>query len=233
MTGTSAADDIQAEDFEDVVNELAKLQTAKMQIGCIAVVVSYDATSQKCSCRPVVRGAVKGQSAGVKWPIISNVPVRFPAAGNFSLTFPIVAGDFVWLDFGDRSIDDWLNSGADDVTPASKRRFHISDAVAHAGVRPFSKPLKSADVSALVLGQDEYDGPISNPGSIAAPLQLRISPSGIRLGDGGASLDLLNILHDTLVAVAAGVDSTASPLVFPVDVGLVALIARIDALRQP
>ena len=226
-------DDVDSEDFDTVVTEMIKSGVASMHVGSVAVVVAYDATQQRCSCKPVVRGGIKGSTQGVEWPVLTNVPVRFPAGGDFSVTYPIKEGDFVWLDFGDRSIDDWLNSGQSDVTPQSKRRFHISDAVAYPGTRPFSKPLANASSTEMVIGQDEYDGTITNDFGIAAPLRMRFGPAGLRIGDLSSSFDLLNILADTITVVKTGMD-TGGFVMNPAAVALLTAIeVRLNALREP
>lgn len=233
-TGAGPGDDVLNEDLEEIISEIARLQTTKMFVGAVAVVVSYEDATQKASVRPVVRGSVQG-GGSVRFPVLTNVPVRFPCGGGYSVTFPLKAGDFVWLDFGDRSLDDWLNSGQADVVPASKRRFSISDAVAYAGVRPFSKPLKRPvpttggtsieEENDLVIGQDDYDGPISNPGK-SSPLEIRIGPSGILVGDGTSDNDLLNILDRVLTALIADSSLTTSVPLMTIEKAKLLLIRR-------
>lgn len=217
--------------LEEAIGLMAKAATGKMCTGTFGHVLDYDFTTQKVRVQPVIRGS-RDQADGFRYPPISNVPVTFPACGAFSITWPIKAGDFVWLNFADRSIDEWLEVGGTDVEPRSKRRFNVTDAVALPGGRPFNKPLVLASDEELVIGQDGYDGPITNPGTISEPLQLRIGPAGIRLGDGGATNDLLNILHqlttELLSATAGG-----SPLVFTLDPSLSSLRARLDTIRKP
>ena len=227
MSTGSPGDDVLQPDFEETVNELAKLATAKMAIGAIARVESYSNTTQTCSCRPVVRGSLKDAGA-FQYPVLTNIPVRFPGGGDFSITWPLKAGDFVWLDFADRSIDEWADLGGSDVAPNSKRRFDLSDAVAYATIRPRSAPLQLADTDELVIGQDGYDGPISNNGSIVAPLQLRIGPDGIRLGDGGSTNDVLAILSGLLQLIAADTNVLAST-----SAGAAALDLLLDGIRNP
>jgi len=216
--------------LEEAIGLMAKTATGKMCTGTFGSVVSYDHTTQKVSVQPVIRGS-RDQAEGFRYPAISNVPVTFPACGAFSITWPIKAGDFVWLNFADRSIDEWLELGGTDVEPRSKRRFNVTDAVALPGGRPFSKPLVLASGTDLVIGQDGYDGTISNPGSITEPLQLRIGPAGIRLGDGGSTNDLLNIL-DTLISQLLTATAGGSPLVFT-DTGLTSLKGRLDTILWP
>lgn len=199
----------ESEDFEDIVAMLIEGGKAKMHVGCFGRIVSYSSSTQTCSVRPVVRAGIKGGDP-VQYSILTKVPIRFPAGGGYSMTWPLVEGDQVWLDFADRSIDEWANSSdPKDITPQSKRRFHISDAVALPGGRPGAKPLQQAGIVDLVIGQDPYAGTISNPSPTVDPLQLVIGPSGIGLGDGGTTNDLLNILDTLLTAI--GADTVVQP----------------------
>lgn len=218
------------QEFEDVIDEMIRLGIAKMHVGCWGKVESYTVATQKCSVRPIVRASLKGGGT-VRFPVLTNVPVRFPAGAGFSMTWPIKAGDQVWLDFADRSIDEWCNSSdPTDITPQSKRRFHISDAVAYPGGRPGAKPLKRATATDLVIGQDDYGGAITNTPPRVDPLQLVIGPTGIGIGDGGTTNELLNIV-DTLISELNTASVGGAPIVF-VDPGLVALIARLDKIRR-
>ena len=191
------SDDVEPEDIEDIINELARLQQAKMFVGAIGRVLAYDVATQKVRVQLVVRGSTKGGES-VRFPPVSNVPVVFPSGGGYSMTWPLIAGDTGWVAFGDRSIDEWLSTGAEDVTPSSKRRFAITDAVFFPGLRPYSAPHDLADGDELVIGQDQHGTTVDNGAGTANPLQLRIGPDGIRLGDGGATNDVLNVLFDAL-----------------------------------
>jgi len=198
------------EELEDIIEEMIRLGVAKMNVGCFARVESYSAAKQTCTCRPVVRASIKGGNS-VQYPSIANVPVRFPAGGGFSITWPLSAGDQVWLDFGDRSIDEWMNSSAPkDIQARSKRRFHITDAVAYPGGRPGTKPLKRAGSTDLVIAQDDYDTAINNDLGKADRFEIRIGPAGMGIGDGGTTNDLLNILLRMLQRLAIDTNVNAA-----------------------
>lgn len=226
--GTGPGDDAINEGLEEVLDEKIRLGMATMFVGAPARVVSYDAATQKVSVQLVLRARIKGQTNAEKFPVIPNVPVRFPSGGDFSMTMPLSVGDFVWVDFSDRSLDEWLNTGQADVTPQSRRRFNISDAVAYPGIRAFAAALSNASTTELVIGQDEYNGPITNNGSIVAPLQLRIGPDGMRLGDGGSVNDVLAILSGFLQLLAVDANVTLATRN-----GAAALDLLLDGIRNP
>jgi hypothetical protein len=72
-------------------NRLLDVHTA-----LIAKVESYDAEKQQVSISPVLRRKIKSfDSDWVKeqLPVLSEVPVLFPRAGGFFISFPIQPGD--------------------------------------------------------------------------------------------------------------------------------------------
>lgn len=177
-----------------VLERFVRSRTAELRTGTVGAVVAYDPEKQRADVQVVVRSRFEdGES--VRPPVLVDVPVRFPCGGGFALTFPLVAGDFVWLDFGERSLDEWKALGGDDVDPRVARRFNAADAVAYAGIRPTSAPLQSASSSDLVIGEDAANGKV-----------LRIGPAGILLGTGqtvaGYRADVLSILDGVFAVLA-------------------------------
>lgn len=114
-----------------------------------ARVESYDATSQTCSAQPVLLGEYideAGDRQTLRDPIIENVPVVFPSAGDFAITFPLSAGDTVLLVFSSRSLDKWLIAGGE-IDPNDGRRQHLSDAIAIPGLRALPDAIGSDGTS--------------------------------------------------------------------------------------
>ena len=188
------------DDFESVIESMIKAQIAILHTGMPARIVTYDPATGKARVQPVIRGRRDG-SATFKLPVISNVPVCWPAGGGCSLTFHLQEGDRVWLCFGERSLDEYLQSVRVDITAKSRRRYALTDAIAIPGVQPFVDPLENGDGVGIVLGEDPRSKPL-------LPLRLEISPDvGIGLGDG--TNDLLKILSDALVALSTTVVATS------------------------
>lgn len=63
-------------------------------------------------------------------PLLQDVPVHIPGGGNWSLTFPIEAGDECLVVFCDTPIDVWLQNGGVSNSPISQRRHSLSDGMA-------------------------------------------------------------------------------------------------------
>ncbi len=141
-----------------------------MHTALIARVESYDATKQLVTVAPVLRRSIetmKGEWVSEELPLLCDVPVLFPRAGGFFISFPIHPGDFVQLIFNETDIDAWLQDKEPMDGPS--QRFTLNGAVAVPGVFPQDKALAGAHKSNLVLGKEEG-------------LQVHIDDQKIRLG---------------------------------------------------
>src|SRR5215813_4439197 len=121
-------------------NRLLDVHTA-----LIAKVESYDAEKQIVDVAPVLKCRIKtkdGYWINENLPILCDVPVLFPRAGGYFLSFPIKPGDFIQLIFNEVSIEEWLNDKASSLP--CNQRFTLEGAIAIPGVYPLSKTLADA-----------------------------------------------------------------------------------------
>lgn len=112
-----------------------------------SVVTAVDLSKQTVSVQPSVQGNISapdGSSQSVNLPLLVDVPIVWPRAGGFALTFPIVAGDEVLVVFASRCIDAWWQSGGVGVQ-AEVRMHDLSDGFAV--LAPTSQPKKLSNVS--------------------------------------------------------------------------------------
>jgi hypothetical protein len=140
--------------ISDVFSRVFSRALNDIRISLPGIVESYDSTQQKVNVTPAIKEAREDETLGdvsEALPVITDVPVIFPGAGVFRLTFPISAGDTGLIVFSSRSLEDWLSLGGT-VEPADKRRFSLTDAVFIPGLRPFSDPLASPPDDALTIG---------------------------------------------------------------------------------
>lgn len=86
-------------------------------------------------------------------PILQNVPIGFPRSTKFFVSFPLDAGDFVWVMFSEASIDQWRSKGKA-TQPGDARRHTLTGAMAIPCCYPKSEDLDDVHASALVVGQD-------------------------------------------------------------------------------
>ncbi|MDR1020514.1 MAG: hypothetical protein LBL73_07135 [Synergistaceae bacterium] len=148
-----------------------------MHVSCPGIVESFDPEAKTVSVRPAVRAAV-GKSDGTveqtELPLLVDVPVVFPSAGGFTLTFPVKPGDDCLVVFGDSCMDAWWqNGGVQD--PVEFRQHDLSDSFAV--FAPISQPHRIPDIStdSVMLRTDDGrafigidDSPVHNI-TIATP----------------------------------------------------------------
>ena len=139
-----------------------------------AVVQSYNSDTQTVEVQPTIRERViqpNGQISYIEYPLLVNVPVAFPQASGYSITFPISKGDECLVIFSDLSIDNWWLNG-NVQNPVEQRRHDLSDGIAIFGIinqkklsaqrRPASDELaiyNSENGVGITIGQE--DGSIS------------------------------------------------------------------------
>ena len=106
------------------------------------IISSYDPNTHLATVQPGLQRKYKDQDAPVDLPLITNVPVAFPKAGQSWLRLPINPGDEGLLVFNQRSIDKWLDQGGT-VDPLDNRKFDLSDAVFIPGFTSKGNAIKS------------------------------------------------------------------------------------------
>jgi len=177
-------------------NRLLDVHTA-----LIAKVESYDAEKQLSNVSPVLKRHIKtmeGEWVREQLPVLCDVPVLFPRAGGFFISFPIKPGDFVQLIFNEVDIEDWLEESS--PTISCIQRFTMHGAVAIPGVYPQAKALLDAHATNLVIGKEQG-------------LQIHIDNEKIYLGSAEASeaLALASKVKDELEKFRATYNAHVHP----------------------
>ncbi len=200
----------QSDEVVDTLSDLFDvLETSikgSIHTGLVAVVSSYDAATQTCEAQPVVKARFDNGDT-FRIPVIPRIPVMFPSGGGFAITWPLEAGDFVFLSFAERSIDEWKATATQSTTPGDLRRFDLSDAVAYPGVASPRRPLLSATDDTMVIGEDNPLG-----------LQIKIKDGTITIGT--PLVEVLNQLSTLIGYIANAETATAlgpSPLLTKVN----------------
>lgn len=124
-----------------------------------AQVVSFNAEKQTVEAQPLIREKLVDRQTGtisfVPLPVLVDIPVCFPQAGNFVLTMPVQPGDEVLLVFSDNNIDSWWEAGG--IQNWNDRRRHdLSDAIAVVGLN--SVPNVIPNISAVGAELRSKDG---------------------------------------------------------------------------
>lgn len=221
-------------DLAEVIKAAIANATGEIHTALPGKVEKYDSAKQRVDVKPLLKKAViniDGTESTVALPVIPDVPVMFPRAGGFFLTFPIQKGDFVLLVFVERSTDLFLAGPGADTDPVDFRTHDLSDAVAFPCFYPFGKSIKDIDPANMVLGQDRGGSKIviKDGGTIEVTFDngnaLTIDGSGsgttLTVGDGAKHVPIVEALQalwgsmkstlDTWGGAAGHVHTSAAP----------------------
>lgn len=192
-------------DREEALRAAMDARAANLWTATPGIVESYDPAAQTVSVQVALQMRVRGPDgteAMQSVSVLPDVPVCFPRAGGFAVTFPVKPGDECLVVFGMRCIDSWWQMGG--VQPPLDARMHDpSDGFAIFG--PTSQPRRlnpPPSGSNLCLRTDSGSASIElTPGgavNILAPGGLNIqAPQVQSSGDMKAgSVSLREHLHD-------------------------------------
>lgn len=198
-----------------VIRAALRAAAADLRVALPARVERVNLAQGRLDAKPLLKDLVEAgaQARALALPVITNVPIVWPGAGGFRLTFPLAPGDTVLLVFSDRALDGWLERGGE-VDPEDPRQHALSDAVAIPGLRPFSDPWTGAASDGATMGRD-------------GGLQVKVAADAIELGGADepaalattlkGHLDQLKVWLDALVLPTAvgpaGPPSVPSPVV--------------------
>ncbi len=137
-------------------------------------IVSFDVATQTATVSPSIRRINIKTGEVLEIPDIITVPVVYPSAGGYSITFPVMAGDEVLLLFSERAIGNWIASGGK-TTPQNTTMHNYTDAVALIGLHSNPNALTAYATDGLVLRNDSNGTKIK---LTATAVTVDISPSG-------------------------------------------------------
>ena len=202
------------ETIQTIVRQIL-LQVQTSQPGEI---VSYDKSTQRASVQPLFdRVFADGQK--VSSPVISDVPVRFPAWEGGFIHHPVNPGDPCFLIAAQRSLDNWKSTGGC-IDPEFGRIFDLTDLIAIPGV------LSNED---SFTPENNTDILLSNGSS-----QLAISPDGF-FAIGNEAEELIQILVDLILSLRNARTVTLTgpqPLLDPADPGFILIEQRLRSLLK-
>jgi hypothetical protein len=143
-------------ELEDVLEMARDAWLNEVHTVLPARVLRYDAASQTCSARPMVRRAlptVAGALVHETLPDVHGVPVCWPSAGPWFVHMPLAAGHTVLLACAERDYARWRQTG--EVGDSTDIRNHaLSFAFAIPGARSRRAALGDVPADALVVGKD-------------------------------------------------------------------------------
>ncbi len=150
------------------------------------IVQSVNFTNMTIEAQPAIQGTLSdqnGKETSVDYPLLINVPIVFPSAGGFTITFPIAQGDEVLVIFASRCIDAWWQNGGNANRPMEKRMHDLSDGFAIPGPKSVPNALPSIDPTNLQIRNN------------AGTTYIQIGADG-KLKFANAAADLKGILTD-------------------------------------
>jgi hypothetical protein len=152
---------------------------AGVRVALPGQVVAYDADRQAVDVQPLVADGLvdeDGARMAEPLPVLVDVPLVFPGAGAYRITWPVEVGAVVLLVIASSSIARWkVGAGGEVSDPGSDHRHHLEDAIAIPGLHAFGAPPTEAPTDALVvhgaairLGSPEADDPVVRRSDLAA-----------------------------------------------------------------
>jgi hypothetical protein len=161
--------------WDDIIDDAIDRALSSLETSFPAIVTAYDHDKGKAQIRPVIRDCdVDPDTAERTYELgdpIDNVPYAPTASRKYGITFPLERGDLVWCNAGQRSLDEFLNTGNSDNTPQHPRKHHRTDAVITAIIHPFSNALPS---DAIAAGKTVVFGPEVLLGDATATLNVAL-----------------------------------------------------------
>ena len=177
------------------------------------IVQSVNFSQMTLVAQPTIQGVTYDQNNNatyVNLPLLGDVPIVFPGAGDFILTLPIAAGDEVLVIFSSRCIDGWWSLGGIQV-PMEMRMHDLSDGFAIPG--PKSLPNIIPNISTTTAQLRNKAGTtyieLTNTG-INLVGNVMVTGAIIATGEiTGNSIPLSNHIHP---GVTSGSSDTGTPI---------------------
>lgn len=139
-----------------------------------AYVTKVNLEAMTIEAQPTIQGVIinsdkEETSTYVSLPVLADVPICFPSAGGFSLTFPVAVNDECLIVFASRCIDSWWQNGGIGK-PIESRQHDLSDGFAIMGPKSQPNVISSISSSSVQLrnnGGNTYLG-INGSGKLQA-----------------------------------------------------------------
>lgn len=177
-----------------------------LRVSAPGIIDTFDPVTQTATVQIAIREKVTNIDMVEEWvdlPLLLDVPIVLPRAGNFVLTMPITKGDEVLVIFGDMCIDAWWNSGGVQ-NQIERRRHDLSDAFAIPGI--WSQPNKltnysttSAQIRTLAGNMMIELGSLIKLGNVNGGNYLTIEADGTLKNNGNST-----VYNDLQFAISSG-----------------------------
>lgn len=190
----------QTPDLTEVIEGAIDSAFSGVSTAMPARVESYDATTQKAVVQPLAKHYYideKGDRVSEIRPTVQGVPVMFPGAGAYRITWPIVKGDLVLLIAASCSMDR-IKAGKGGITdPIFDDKLDLSNSIALAGFHTFGRVPTTAPTNAMVMH--------------AASLKLGSATANDPVARKSDLQEIVTWLNDHIHPASAGVTSPSTP----------------------
>lgn len=158
MSSTTGVEGSRSPTLAEVIRAAMDCRGLEVHTSLPCRVEKIDKAGKFVDVKPLLRRRFlnpDGTEINESLPVIPRIPIAWPRAGKFFITFPIKPGDLVEVIITETSRDAFQASGGEETDPDDFRRFDLSDAWAYpGGGHPDSTALKNYDPDDLVIGVD-------------------------------------------------------------------------------
>jgi hypothetical protein len=143
------------------------------------IIQSFDSSKQTVSVKIAIREKLSFNGKpfeDVEIPILGDVPIYMPRAGNFILTMPVKVGDECLVVFTDTCYDTWYETG-NIGNKIDNRRHDLSDGIAFLGIWSQPKVISNYSTDSTFLrnlNNDSYVEIRDNDINIKTPTKITI-----------------------------------------------------------
>lgn len=117
------------------------------------IIQSVNFDNMTVEVQPTIQARIQapnGSFSFVNLPVLVDVPIVFPSAGGYTITFPIKANDEVLVIFSSRCIDAWWSSGQ--ISVQAELRLHdLSDGFAIPGPKSVPNVISNISTDSLQI----------------------------------------------------------------------------------
>lgn len=170
----------------------------KLRVAMPGIIQSFDSTKQTVTVQLAIREKLSlgGKPyEDVNIPIIEDVPIFMPRAGNFALTMPVAVGDECLVIFGDNCIDSWWESGSVG-NQMDRRRHDLSDGFALLGIWSQPKVIANYSTDSAVLRSLDGSSEVEVKGSeinIITSTEINVQAATVNIESTTANIDATQI----------------------------------------
>lgn len=191
--------------------DLKLRQTANnLRVAMPGIIQSFDATEQTVTVQCAIREKINmdGDLSWQEIPLLLDVPIIFPRAGNYILTMPIQAGDECLVVFGDSCMDAWWQNGGIQ-NQIDCRRHDLSDGYAIVGLYSQPRRIQNYSTSTAQLRNITGDAYVELSGSNIniVGTNVTISANNVTIG-GSTTIDGRSFMGHTHGGITRGGSDT-------------------------